>query len=139
MKRYIKSNRFSNISPIFANHVRYDKKAAKILYDGGIGSDLSAAENIIDQLFHTDLHAFNHSKPWLEKYLKGIARIIVEESGGDESKASSFIAKSIPTFNTYLTYVRKLRDKLGGTSYDDHFINEMSFEDIKKGNRRFGK
>ena len=126
MKRYIKAN----FVPIFAKHVRYDEKAADILTKSKL-FDSETSNQIIQSLFNEKIHAFSHSKNWLEKYLKGIARIIIEESHGDPKKAIEFIESCPQTFNTYISYVKKLRDKLGGTSYDDYFINEMSYKDVQ--------
>ena len=130
MKRYITSNRYLNLTPIFAKHVRYDQKAAKILENSGLFDEKTSKE-IIDALFHHDIHAFNHSDPWLEKYLKGIARMIVEESHGDPEQAAKFIETCPQVFNTYLLYIKELRDKLGGTEYDNNFINEMHYSEIE--------
>ena len=55
---------------------RYDEQAAKIIADSGL-VDLDTSKKIIQGLFTQDIHAFNHSPNWLEKYLKGIARMLV--------------------------------------------------------------
>lgn len=136
MKRYIKSNRYSNLTPIFAKHMRYDKQASKILSDSGMFTPENATK-IINSLLHEDIHAFVHSDPWLEKYLKGIARMIVEESHGSTFDAADFVSHSIPVFDAYLTYVKELRDKLGGVSYDNKFINEMHFSDVEQAIKDF--
>ena len=129
MKRYIKSNQFSNLSPIMATH--YDTKAAELLTKSGL-FDMETSTRIIQTLFTEDISAFNHSPNWLDKYLKGIARIIIEESQGNPEKASEFIEKSTKVFDTYIAYVRKLRDKLGGAEYDKQFVEKMSFADVKQ-------
>lgn len=126
MKRYIKSN----LSTVMAG-TRYDKNAAKILSDSGL-FDAETSNKIIQTLFTEDISAFNHAPNWLEKYLKGIARIIIEESQGNPEKASEFIEKSTKVFDTYIAYVRKLRDKLGGAEYDKQFVEKMSFADVQQ-------
>ena len=137
MKRYVKSGRFSNLSPIMAG-TRYDKQAAEILTKSGL-FDSETSTGIIDALFNHDIHAFVHSPNWLEKYLKGIARMIIEESDGDVSKAQAFIESCPDTFDKYLSYIKKLRDKLGGVSYDNKFINEMHFSDIENEIKEFNE
>ena len=138
MKRYIRSNRLSNLRPIFATH--YDTKAAERLAKSGL-FDLETSKQIISKLQNEDIHAFVRCPAFLEKYLLGIARMIIEESDGDPEKAANFIATSTPIFNQYLGYIRNtpddesdqtLRDKLGGAEYDQHFNNEMHYSDVEK-------
>lgn len=123
MKRYVYSRQ-----AIFAG-TRYDKQAAKILVDSGMYEE-AQANAIIDGLFHEDLHAFVHAPNWLEKYLKGIARMIVEESHGSKDAAVQFIENSVGTFDQFLTYVRENRDKLGGAEFDNKFNSNMSYADV---------
>lgn len=129
MKRYVRSNQVSNLSPIFATH--YDEKAAELLAKSGL-FDAETSNKIIQTLFREDIPTFHHAPNFLEKYLKGIARMIVEESEGDPEKASNFIATATPVFDKYLGYVTELRDKLGGAEYDAKFMNEMHFSDVEK-------
>lgn len=124
MKRYVYFRQ-----AIFAG-TRYDKQAAKILVDSGMYEE-AQANAIIDGLFHEDLHAFVHAPNWLEKYLKGIARMIVEESHGSKDAAVQFIENSVGTFDQFLTYVRENRDKLGGADFDNKFNTQMSYEDVE--------
>lgn len=133
MKRYIKSNRISNLNPIFATH--YDTKAAEMLAKSGL-FDEETSRKIINQL-QDEIHAFVHCPPFLEKYLKGISRMIIENSNGDVSKAQEFISTCPDIFDKYLSYVIDLRNKLGGVEYDNHFINEMSFQDVKDAIKEF--
>lgn len=130
MKRYIKSNKFSNLSSIFAKHMRYDEQAAKIIADSGL-FDINTSRNIINALFDGDIHAFVRCPPWLEKYLKGIARMLVEEAHGSIQGAVRFLETSPAIFDTYLTFVTELRDKLGGVEYDNYFLNEMKYSDVE--------
>ena len=108
---------------------KYDKQAAKILSDSGLFSE-EVATNVIQALFREDIHAFVHSPAWLEKYLKGIARMIVEEANGSQEKAQEFLTDSIATFEQYLTWVKENRDKQGGTKLDDEFNNKMHYRDV---------
>ena len=119
----------NSLYPLFEG-TRYDKQAAKIISDSGLFSE-EVSENIIDALFSEDIHAFVRSPNWLEKYLKGIARMLVDEADGDVNKAQEFLRKCPAVFNQYLTYVKKNRDKLGGLELDNRFINQMSYEDVK--------
>ena len=75
----------SNNIPLLEG-TKYDKKASKIISDSGL-YDENTSDKIIDALFHEDIHAFNHSPSWLEKYLLGIARMLVEEANGDRGRA----------------------------------------------------
>ena len=107
---------------------RYDKQASKILSDSGL-FDPETADAIIDGLFKNDIHAFVHSPNWLEKYLKGIARMCVEESKGDKNKAIKFLNDSPQVFDKYLTWVKENREEYG-TKLDDEFINKLSYKDV---------
>lgn len=124
MKRYVYSRQ-----AIFAR-TDYDKKAAQILVDAGLFGAEQAME-IITALFRQDIHAFNHGPNWMEKYLKGIARMIVEESHGQVNAVAPFIENSVGTFDQFLTYVRENRDKLGGAEFDNKFNNNMSYADVE--------
>lgn len=123
MKFYIRSTQ-----SIFAG-TRYDKQAAKILVDSGMYNE-EQANTIIDALFHQDLHAFVHAPAWLEKYLKGIARICVEEAHGSQQTMSQFIEGSVYTFDKFLSYVKENRDKLGGAAFDSKFNTSMHYQDV---------
>ena len=123
MKLYIKS-----MESIFAG-TKYDKQAVQILVNSGIFRE-PQAKAIIDALYHEDLHAFIHSPNWLEKYLKGIARMCVEESHGTARGVADFLNISVSVFDQFLTYVKDNRDELGGVKFDDKFNNEMSYQDV---------
>lgn len=107
---------------------KYDEKASEILANSGL-FDLETSKKIIEGLFRQDIHAFVHSSSWLEKYLKGIARMIVEESDGDPSKAQQFLETCPKVFNEYLTWVKDERPKVGN-SLDNEFIDKMSYQDV---------
>ena len=123
MKIYIKSTQ-----SIFAG-TRYDKQAAKILVDAGIFNE-AQANAVIDGLFHQDLHAFVHAPNWLEKYLKGIARMCVEEGHGTAQGVADFLTISTNLFDQFLTFVREHREELGGAAFDNKFITTMSYQDV---------
>lgn len=107
---------------------RYDNQAAKILSDSGL-FDEETSRKIIDALFREDIHAFNHAPNWLEKYLKGIARMIVEESNGSAERAEQFLRESPSVFEQYLTWVKENREKVGN-SIDNEFVNKMHYKDV---------
>lgn len=123
MYRYIKSSQ-----PIFAG-TKYDKKAAQILVDSGMYNDAQANE-IIDALFHQDIHAFSHAPNWAEKYLVGIARMCVEESGKNPSRVADFLNDSVDVFDSFINYVKANRDKLGGADFDSIFMRTMKYQDV---------
>ena len=122
---------------IFLEGTRYDEKASKQLADSGLFTQ-EEADEIINELFtKKKIHAFINSKSWLEKYLKGIVRMIIDEADGDKDKAYQFINdnKTLETFDKYLTYVKDNRDKQGNekdkTNFDNQFIDRMSFNDVE--------
>ena len=127
MKLYIKCTQ-----PIMCG-TRYDKQAAKIISDSGL-FDEETSNKIIEALFREDIHAFVHAPNWLEKYLKGIARMLVEEANGSQSRAQSFLTECPDVFEKFLTYVKENRDKLGGNSFDQKFVSQMSYQDVKNFN-----
>lgn len=117
-----------NQNNLILEGTRYDKQASKILSDSGL-FDSETADAIIDGLFKNDIHAFVHSPNWLEKYLKGIARMCVEESNSDRNKAIKFLNDSPQVFDKYLTWVKENRSKYG-TKLDDDFNNNLSYKDV---------
>ena len=116
---------------ILTEGTRYDKQAAKIIADSGL-YDLETSEKIIDALFHDDIHAFVHAPNWLEKYLKGIARMLVEEANGDKEMAKIFLSETPAIFDEYLTWVKENRDSAGGASFDIKFVTTLHYEDIEE-------
>ena len=116
------------------SNTKPDKQAMKTLVNSGLFSEEESKE-IIDDLFtNKKIHAFTHSKPWMDKYIKGIARMIVEEANGDKSKAESFINDSniLAVFDSYLNYARENRDKQDNPAdFDKEFVDNLSFNDIK--------
>lgn len=119
---------------ILTEGTKYDKQAAKILADSGL-FDAETSENIINALFREDIHAFVHAPNWLEKYLKGIARMIVEEAKGDKNKAREFLMECPSVFDEYLTWIRETRDKIEDQKekekLDAEFVNNMHYQDVK--------
>ena len=107
----------------------YDTEAAKILVKAGL-FDEGEARNIIQDLFKNKIHAFSYAD--LKKYLKGIARMCVEESNGDTDKARKFLEDSADVFNKYLTYLKEERDKQEDkTSFDKIFMNQTTYQEVK--------
>lgn len=115
---------------------KYDKQASKILSNSGLMSE-EGADSLINSIFKGEngheplIHAFNYCPAWLEKYLKGIARMIVAESGGNSTNAISFVSEAIPVFDYILTYVKENRDKLGGVSFDQKFNEKMKYSEVE--------
>lgn len=143
----------------------YDSDAAKILAGAGIW-DLETSKRIIDLLHKKcpkinpatgevvidpasgepetegpDIPIFAHTEfKWLPKYLKGIARMIVDAAGGNRQRASEFIEDSVNNFNKYLKWLTEdddgtgtNRDKLGGSNFDSEFMNgKIPYEDVVK-------
>ena len=107
----------------------YKKQAIKIISNSGL-FDEETSTKIIEGLFRQDIHAFNHAPAWLEKYLKGIARMLVEYCNGDPSKAQPFLTECTSVFNEYLEWVKQNREKLGN-QLDDEFINNLHYQDVK--------
>ena len=87
----------------------YKKQAVKIISNSGL-FDEETSTKIIDGLFRQDIHAFNHAPAWLEKYLKGIARMLVQYCDGDKSKAQQFLTECPSEFEYYLTWVKQNRE-----------------------------
>lgn len=116
---------------------KYDKQASKILSKSGLMSE-EGADSLIRSLFEGEngheplIHAFNYCPPWLEKYIKGIARMIVAESGGNSTNAISFVSEAVPVFDYILTYVKENRDKLGGVSFDQKFNEKMKYSEVEE-------
>lgn len=107
----------------------YKKQAIKIISNSGL-FDEETSTKIIDGLFRQDIHAFNHAPAWLEKYLKGIARMLVEYCDGDRSKAQSFLTEGVSILNEYLEWVKQNREKIGN-QLDDEFNNNLHYQDVK--------
>lgn len=116
---------------VLTEGTRYDKQAAKIIADSGL-YDLETSEKIIDALFHEDIHAFVHAPNWLEKYLKGIARMLVEEANDNKEMAHMFLTECPAIFDEYLTWVKENRDSAGGASFDNKFVNTLRYAEIEE-------
>ena len=112
----------------------YKKQAIKIISNSGL-FDEETSTKIIDGLFRQDIHAFNHAPAWLEKYLKGIARMLVEYCDGDKSKVQQFLTECPSEFEYYLTWVKQNREKIGN-SLDDEFVNNLTYEQVKEKNNK---
>lgn len=118
---------------ILTEGTKYDKKAAKILADSGL-FDLETSERVIDALFHNDIHAFVHAPNWLEKYLIGIAHIIVDEADGDREKAQRFLGECPQVFDEFLTWVKERRPTFSAQDQarlDKRFNENATYEGVK--------
>ena len=123
--------KFNSLFETVLLETHYDKKAAEVISKSGL-FDEKDSDDIIQLLSKEKIHAFNHAPSYLDKYLKGIARMIVEESNGDQAKAKEFILNSAKVFDTYLTYVKEIHDKQEDkVAFDNKFINEMSYQEVK--------
>lgn len=122
--------RFRLIEQILTEGTKYDKLAAKIISDSGL-FDEETSNNIIQALFREDIHAFTHSPSWLEKYLKGIARMLVDYANGNPSTAQSFLNECPAVFDEYLTWIKENRTEENKNKLDSNFIDKMSYQDVK--------
>lgn len=123
----------SESEEILTEGTKYDKKAAKILADSGL-FDLETSEKVIDALFHEDIHAFVHAPNWLEKYLIGIAHIIVDEADGDREKAQRFLEECPQVFDEFLTWVKERRPTFSvqdQARLDKRFNENATYEGVK--------
>ena len=84
----------------------YDKDAIKMLVNSGLYDEENAAK-IINGLKDNDIHAFNYAPNWLLKYLKGIARMLLQDINGDKEKAPAWLTECISVFETYLSALCK--------------------------------
>ena len=123
------------IESILLEGTHYDKRAVDIIVNSGL-FDQETSQKIIDGLFRQDIHAFVHAPAWLEKYLLGIARMLVEEANGDRSRAQEFLIECPVIYDRYLEYIKQIRDKLNSDkdrlNLDDKFNQKMSYNDVKK-------
>ena len=122
--------KFRLIEQMLTEGTKYDKLAAKIISDSGL-FDEETSNNIIQALFREDIHAFTHSPSWLEKYLKGIARMLVDYSNGSQSTAQSFLNECPAVFDEYLTWIKENRTEDNKNKLDSNFIDKMSYQDVK--------
>lgn len=122
--------KFRLIEQILTEGTKYDKLAAKIISDSGL-FDEETSNNIIQALFREDIHAFTHSPSWLEKYLKGIARMLVDYANGNKSTAQSFLNECPAVFDEYLTWIKENRTEENKNKLDSNFIDKMSYQDVK--------
>lgn len=111
---------------------RYDAKAAEILAQAPDVRDLDQAKFIIQQLFKGgDIPAFTHAKPWLEKYLMGIARMYKEENEKGK-KLPDLINQTVHDFDVYLTWVKANRTNENAAKIDNTFNNVWHLADFQK-------
>lgn len=108
----------------------YKTKAIQKLADSGLFSE-SISKDIIDALCEEDIHAFVRCPNWLEKYLLGIVRMLIEESNGNPQKAVDFLTSCPSVFEPYLVWILENRNSTNASKLDNAFINEMSYQDVK--------
>ena len=134
--------KFNKLFETILLETHYDEKAAEQLAASGL-FDLNTSKAIIQGLFREDIHAFVNCKSWLEKYLKGIVRMLVDESNGDRNKAVEFLNECPNEFEQYFTYAREYRPTLKSDkeriAFDDKFVKEMSYQDVKDFNEELRK
>lgn len=122
--------KFRLIEQMLTEGTKYDKLAANIISNSGL-FDEETSNNIIQALFREDIHAFTHSPSWLEKYLKGIARMLVDYANGNQSTAQSFLSECPAVFDEYLTWIKENRTEENKNKLDSNFIDKMSYQDVK--------
>ena len=120
-------------SKIILEATDYEGKASEIISSSGLFNPV-ISKNIISGL-KTDIHAFAGSgHNWLLKYLKGIARMMVEYANGNSNKAVEFLIGCPSVFDIYLTWVKSEREHIKGDNdkvkFDNIFIDEMSYDDV---------
>lgn len=112
-----------------------EKQASKMLYDAGLYNEYWSNE-VIRLIMEIDLKAvFNHAPDWMRKYIKGVARMTVEESGGTYDGSVKFLNKCMPIFENYLMWIRKNRPNMNEKEQkqiDKFFNEEASYSEIKK-------
>ena len=108
------------------------EKAAQMLVDAGLFS-LEQATRVIDALRTEDIHAFVHAPSWMEKYLLGVARIIIEENqSGRWGSLQELLAGIVAPLESYLTWIRTpgTRTDENKDQLDNAFVKEMSLQDV---------
>lgn len=109
---------------------RYDQEASKMLVKAGLFDEETSLRLMRNAMkYITAFHGSGHN--WLEKYLKGIARIMIEESDGDSEYAKQLLTYSYNLFDTYLTWILENRTEENKAKLDNQFIKEMSLQEIK--------
>ena len=128
---------FENI--LLKEGTKYDKKASKLLASTNIYDETTANE-IIQDLFRKNIHAFVHAPNWLEKYLVGIARMCIEYAGDNLAKAEDFLTECPEVFDKYFTYIKEIRDKQSDpTKFDREFMDKMTYQEVKDFNEKYQK
>lgn len=115
---------------------KYDNQAVDMLVKAGV-SDTQLAKQFIEDVRKGGVHAFVHSDPWLLKYLKGIARMVIKDYNQNKPEDDVYdpyewLNKNKQTLDSYLTWVKENREKIGSSVMDDKFLNKMSIEDVEK-------
>lgn len=115
---------------------KYDNQAADMLVKAGV-LDTQLAKQFIEDVRKGGVHAFVHSDPWLLKYLKGIARMVIKDYNQNKPEDDVYdpyewLNKNSQTLDSYLTWVKENREKIGSSVMDDKFLNKMSIEDVEK-------
>ena len=124
MKLYIRS-----MQSIFAG-THYDKNAAKKLVESTLYTE-EEAEELVNNLFKRDIHAFVHAPNWVEKYIVGIIRMGLEEGAGNKQATTNFLTSKVEFFDKFLSYVKENREALGGSAFDTQFKDVLHYQDIK--------
>lgn len=124
---------YQNDQEVLTEGTKYDKIAAGVISKSGLFDEETSAK-IIDGLFRQDIHAFVHSPAWLEKYLVGIARMLVDEANGDKVKAKAFLEECPEVFDKFLIWVRENREKMPDeekAKFDNEFRSKASYQGVK--------
>ena len=117
----------------------YDTNAAKDL-SKEIDIPLDEAERIIQSAYRDKIKAFNHCPNWLNKYIKGIGRMISDNikplrefTTKEDAIESAYqcVDNWAEDINFFLKYIIENREKID-TSIDNEFVNHMKIEDVHK-------
>jgi len=114
----------------------YDKTAAQFLVAKGL-CDINQAKEIIDDLYLNKVNSLHHPS-WAQKYILGVARLLIEESRNNIYNAKLFIDTCAEPLNYYISYIKTIRDKYSDADklkLDDEFIKNLSYQDILNKNK----
>lgn len=81
------------------------------------------------------VHAFAHSAPAFDKYLKGLARLLIKYSHGNVKNVDSFIDHELGVLGQYIEWAKNERDEIQNDKqrekFDAKFLKDMSLDDVK--------
>lgn len=110
----------------------YNSQAEDMIVKNGLFSH-AIAHAIVDGIRKEDIGALKYTKGvnWIEKYIIGIVRMMIDEANGSSGRAVQFLRGYAPTFDYYLTWVRENRNSMPNpVAFDTKFNKEMSYADV---------